>query len=170
MYSFQLSPRPHLTPTTFSLSFLCLTSSPTFVGVAAILTVQVIERKSKGKEELGRRSRSSASFVGISNPDPSIEVASVLRGYRRPRWRGRGRRLAARKSIKISDLKSPVSFMSTGDLNGGVEVADWRPQSANRFRTSTRSPRSIGLAAPTLPTRSSASSVSTGDLGGGVAD
>ncbi|PKI47536.1 hypothetical protein CRG98_032126 [Punica granatum] len=74
----------------------------------------------------GDLSRSSQSIRGlgppIGDPDPSIEVASVLRGYRRPQWRGRGCQLAAlaRKSIRNFESESPVDW--------GVGAANWHPE------------------------------------------
>ncbi|PKI77421.1 hypothetical protein CRG98_002194 [Punica granatum] len=91
----------------------------------------------------------------ISHPDPSTEVTSVLCRRRRPRWRDRGRRLAAPNPKSIGDLRlvpgrfrvrslqlaiptppprSAMSFVGVGDLGGGVGVADWRPSSPFDFR------------------------------------
>ncbi|PKI45479.1 hypothetical protein CRG98_034134 [Punica granatum] len=64
----------------------------------------------------------------ISDPDPSIEVADVLCGYRRPRWRGQGHRLVAPtpnlsgtshlKSSVYSRLGPPI-----GDPEPSTEIA-----------------------------------------------
>ncbi|PKI64923.1 hypothetical protein CRG98_014665 [Punica granatum] len=85
----------------------------------------------------------------IGDVEPSIEGTDTHRGRQRPRWRGRGRRLAARTlnlpgtltrgpwSIRVrgSQLATPnppsresVPTKDVGALGGGVGVADWLPR------------------------------------------
>ncbi|PKI33882.1 hypothetical protein CRG98_045712 [Punica granatum] len=67
----------------------------------------VLERKSKVKEGLG---------LPIGDPDPSTEVAGILRGYRRTRRKGQGHRLTppAPESTRGSESEFPI------DLRAGV--------------------------------------------------
>ncbi|PKI66565.1 hypothetical protein CRG98_013049 [Punica granatum] len=59
-----------------------------------------------GRESIGNSDSESSvdSGVGspINDPDPSTEVADPHGGSRQPRWRGRGRRLAASTSPSLS--------------------------------------------------------------------
>ncbi|OWM86357.1 hypothetical protein CDL15_Pgr010699 [Punica granatum] len=57
----------------------------------------------------------------IGNPDPSTEVSGAHRGRRRPRWRGRGRRLAA-PNPELNGDKSEVPGRF------GVRAANRRPR------------------------------------------
>ncbi|PKI45315.1 hypothetical protein CRG98_034276 [Punica granatum] len=50
----------------------------------------------------------------IGDPDLSTEVVRVLRGYRLPRWRGRGRRLAAQT------LNLPGTSYSESPVDSGL--------------------------------------------------
>ncbi|PKI58947.1 hypothetical protein CRG98_020693, partial [Punica granatum] len=62
-------------------------------------------------------------WLPIGDPDLSTEVASVLRGYRRPRSiRGWGRQSAT----LTPPLRSPASSVGIGDVGGEAWVSDWR--------------------------------------------
>ncbi|PKI45700.1 hypothetical protein CRG98_034016 [Punica granatum] len=136
--------------------------------------------------------RRSTWTEGLGWPinDPSIEVASVLRGYRRPRWRGKGRRLAAPAPnhrgfrVRMPDRfanwdgqstsltppsRSPASSVGTNDLCARAEVIDWQTQSTNPLLR-LGVPNQCGgwgrqLATPTPPPRSPVSTEDGDDLG-----
>ncbi|PKI35137.1 hypothetical protein CRG98_044488 [Punica granatum] len=64
----------------------------------------------------------------IGNPDPSTGVAGAHRGRRRPRWSGRGRRLAAPtpNRPRTSESESSVDSGSgkpIGDPDTSTEIA-----------------------------------------------
>ncbi|PKI43789.1 hypothetical protein CRG98_035800 [Punica granatum] len=62
---------------------------------------------------------------GVKIADSSTEVACILRGYRRPRWRGRSCRLAA-LTLELtgdSELEFPFDLRVIGDPNPSIEVA-----------------------------------------------
>ncbi|PKI39200.1 hypothetical protein CRG98_040406 [Punica granatum] len=80
------------------------------------------------------------------------EVAGILRGYWLPRWRGRGRELAALtlNRSRISDLKSPV------DSGLGLSIGDPDPDPSievvsvlRGYRQPRRRGHGCRLAAPT---------------------
>ncbi|PKI74332.1 hypothetical protein CRG98_005212 [Punica granatum] len=81
----------------------------------------------------------SGSSTPIGDPDPSIEGTGVLCGCRRPRWRGRGLRLAAptpslsprsirgrgRQSANPTPLpRASASSVGADALGGGFKVAN----------------------------------------------
>ncbi|PKI68513.1 hypothetical protein CRG98_011109 [Punica granatum] len=105
------------------------------------------ERKSKGNEGSG---------PPIGNPDSSIEVVGVFRGYRRPQWRGRDLRLAALNRLVTSSRSSQsIRWL-------GLPIGDPDP--------SIESSIDLGIGArqsaiPTPPPRSSVPTEDAGDLG-----
>ncbi|PKI65276.1 hypothetical protein CRG98_014314 [Punica granatum] len=72
------------------------------------------------------RKRNEGSGLPIDDPDHSIEVAGSHRGCRRPRWRGRGSRLANSESTDDSELEVPGRFE--------VGAANRRPRPIHRGR------------------------------------
>ncbi|PKI48765.1 hypothetical protein CRG98_030847 [Punica granatum] len=69
------------------------------------------------------------SFIGLAFYATEIQQRKSKgnrgRGRWRPRWSGRGRRLAAPTSTPPP--RSLVPTEVAGDQGGRVEVADWRP-------------------------------------------
>ncbi|PKI75251.1 hypothetical protein CRG98_004291 [Punica granatum] len=85
----------------------------------------------------------------IGDPNPSTEVANTHRGHQRPRWRGRGGRLAAptpdqprtpsRRFPVDSGLGPPIDDLDpsteiVGPLRFGVGAANRRPRPLHRGR------------------------------------
>ncbi|PKI38485.1 hypothetical protein CRG98_041122 [Punica granatum] len=94
--------------------------------------VGVADRRPRTPNRTGtsRRSPVDSGFEPpIDDPDPSTEVASTYRGRWRPRWKGRGRRLAARTPNR------PRTFVLS-PFNSGFGVADWLPRPLLPFRFS----------------------------------
>ncbi|OWM73536.1 hypothetical protein CDL15_Pgr026635 [Punica granatum] len=107
------------------------------VGVARLATLT----PNRPRTPTRRSPVDSGSGPPIGDPDTSTEVADVLCGHRRPRWRGRGRQLPA----------------STPN----------RPRTPSRSPRWIRG-RGRQSATPTLPPRSPVPTEVTGDQDGGV--
>ncbi|PKI55774.1 hypothetical protein CRG98_023828 [Punica granatum] len=83
-----------------------------------------------------------------------------------PRLRDSKARMRAPMRVHIR--RPPILTEVVDDLDGGVGIADWQLQPANRSGTSTRSPRSIRGLGPPPPLRSSVPTEDASNLGGGI--
>ncbi|PKI75698.1 hypothetical protein CRG98_003958 [Punica granatum] len=107
-----------------------------FRRVIAQMDSEIKNRKGRG------------SGLPIGDPEPSTEGVGTHRGHRRPRWRGRGRRLVIptpnlprtpslsprliqgwgrQSATRTPPPRAPTPTKNIGTLGGGFEVSDWRP-------------------------------------------